>query len=150
VVPACQAGDPLELTCTTNGITFIRWNFTARNSLGKLREYGPAFINSEDESQQISVIRVNATTFTIMRTSARGSSPLVSTMVINPVNRDLNGTVVNCEDIGTSMTATTTLHYVDKSMHDILLFNFFKVVANIILLVECPYSRNRAQCVHGL
>ena len=116
VVRVCQARDPLEFTCTTNG-TFIMWSFTARNSLGRLTEYGPTFINAEDKSQQTSVIRVNSSTFTFMRTSAQASSPLVSTLVINSssVNRDLNGTVVNCTDTGTSMTASTTIHYVDKS-----------------------------------
>ena len=117
VAQVCQAGDPLELTCITNG-TIIRWSFTARNSLGRLTEYGPAFISAEDEAQQTEDIRVNSTTFTLMRTSARASSPLVSTMVINSVNRELNGTVVNCEDSWTSTTASTTIHYIDRSTYD--------------------------------
>ena len=48
---------------------------------------------------------------TSSRTSDQDSLPLISTMVVNPVNMNLNGTVVNCEDLGTSesMTASTTI-----------------------------------------
>ena len=117
VAQVCQAGDPLELTCITNG-TIIRWTFTARNSLGRLIEYGPTFISAQDEAQQRSEIRVNSTIFISMRTSARNRSPLISTMVINSISSDLNGTVVNCEDIGNSITVSTTIHYIDKSMYN--------------------------------
>ena len=120
VAPVCQDGDPLELTCITNG-SFMRWNITARNRLGTFQDYGPLFVSAEDATQQTSSATVDYSTFTTMRISDQGSLPLISTMVINPVNRDLNGTIVNCEDVGTSMThtasvASTTIHYVDKSM----------------------------------
>ena len=80
-----------------------------RNDQGRLQEY-PQFI-SQDGSQQThnSVITVNSTTFTFMRTSAQGSSPLVSTLVINSVGSTLNGTTVRCEDAETSTTASSTI-----------------------------------------
>ena len=115
VTPVCQAGDPLKLICITNG-SFIRWDITARNELGRFQDYGPLFVYAEDASQQTSSATVNSTTFTTVRTSDQDSSPLISTMVIDPVNRDLNGTVVNCEDVGTSM-ASATIHYIDESKY---------------------------------
>ena len=85
------------------------------NDQGAPQEYRRN-INSHDGSQQISVIAVNSTSFTFMRTSAQGSSPLISTLVINSVSRDLNGTVVHCLDVGTSMITSTTIHLFDRSM----------------------------------
>ena len=66
-------------------------------------------------SAQMSEIRVNSTTFTIMRTSAQHSLPLISTLVIDSVSSALNGTVVNCKDVGTSMTASTTIRRINRS-----------------------------------
>ena len=119
MAPVCQAEDQLELTCITNG-TFVRWSFTVRNDQGRLQEY-PRFI-SQDGTQQTheSQITVNSTTFTFMRTSAQGSSPLTSTLVVNSVSSALNGTVVHCEDAETSMTATTTIHLFDTSMYTVI------------------------------
>ena len=88
-----------------------------RNNQGRLQEY-PRFISRDGTEQaQESVIIVNSTTFTFMRTSGQGSSPLISTLVINSVNSELSGTVVNCEDVGTSMTAFTTVHILDLGMY---------------------------------
>ena len=122
VAQVCQVGDQLELICIING-TFMRWSVTARNSLGRLMEYGPTFVNAEDESQQVKDIRVNSLTFTSRRNSTQNSSPLVSTLLVminsSSVNRDLNGTVVSCTDFETSTTATTTIiHYVDDSTYN--------------------------------
>ena len=107
VAPVCQAGDELELTCSTNS-SFVRWMFTVGNAQGVPREY-QRNINSLDGPRQMTVIEVNSTTFTTMRTSAQGVSPLISTLVINSVSNDLNGTVVHCQDVGTSTTASTTI-----------------------------------------
>ena len=116
VAPVCQAGDELQLTCSTNG-TFIRWSFTVRNDQGRLQQY-QRFI-SQDGTRQTheSVITVNSIIFTFMRTSAQGDSPLISTLVINSVNRDLNATTINCEDAETSMTASTTIRLFDMSTY---------------------------------
>ena len=84
------------------------------NDQGAPQEYRRN-INSQDGSQQMSVITVNSTTFTSMRTSAQGSSPLISTLVINSVSRDLDGTVVYCQDVGTSLTTSTIIHLFDTS-----------------------------------
>ena len=120
VARVCQAGDEFELTCSTNE-TYLKWSFMARNRLGRFQEYGPRFIYSEDASQQTADIAVNSTIFTITRTSAQNSSPLISTLVINSVNRSLNGTVMKCEDVETTMPATTTIQFIDESMSYLLI-----------------------------
>ena len=111
VAPVCQVGNELELTCSTNG-SFMRWIFTVGNEQGVPQEYRRN-INSLDGPRQMTVIEVNSTTFTTMRTSAQGVSPLISTLVINSVSNDLNGTVVHCQDVGTSTTASTTIKLFD-------------------------------------
>ena len=89
-------------------------NYSEKFTGYRLTEYGPVFINAEDKSQQTSDLRVNSTTFTVMRTSAQASSPLISTMVINSASSDLNGTVVNCDNIGASTSASTTIHCITR------------------------------------
>jgi hypothetical protein len=85
------------------------------NEEGVPQEY-PRNINSQAVSQQVSMIEVNSTTFTFMRTSDRGMLPLVSTLVIDSVNIHLNGTEVHCLDVATSTTASTTIRLFDMGM----------------------------------
>ena len=109
VAPVCEVGDQLELSCNISG-SFLRWSFTVGTEQGMLQEYRRN-INNEGGSQLASnVITVNSTTFTFMRTSDQGILPLVSTLVINFVSRDLNGVTVYCVDVIASMTASTTVH----------------------------------------
>ena len=109
VAPFCQVGDPLELTCNTTG-NFLRWIFTVCDDQGVPLEHRRN-INSQDESQQMSEIHVNSTTFTFTRISDQGMHPLISTLAIDSVSRDLNGTEVYCVDVGTSTTASTTIRH---------------------------------------
>ena len=110
VAPVCRVGDPLELTCSSSG-NFSRWTFSAGNEQGVPQEYRRN-INTQDGSQQMSMINVNSTTFTFMRTSSQGMLPLVSTLVIDSVNRYLNGTEVHCLDLATTTTASTTIRLI--------------------------------------
>jgi hypothetical protein len=114
VAPVCQVGDPLELTCSSTG-SFIRWTITVSNEQGVPQEYRRS-INSQDASQQVSMIQVNSTSFTFMRTSDQGMLPLISMLVIDSVNRYLNGTKVYCLDVATSTNVSTTIRLFDMSM----------------------------------
>ena len=114
VAPVCRVGDPLELTCSSSR-SFSRWTFSVGNEQGVSQEYRRN-INSQDGSQQVSTIQVNSTTFTFMRTSSQGMLPLVSTLVINSVNRYLNGTEVQCLDVVSATTASTTIRLFDRRM----------------------------------
>ena len=46
--------------------------------------------------------------FTYARISDQGASPLVSTLSIDSVSIDLNGTVVRCSDVADPMTSAST------------------------------------------
>jgi hypothetical protein len=105
-------GEQLELTCTTNE-AFKVWNFVPPLINGQgvsiLQDW---FITSTDRSQQPQQLRVNSTTFTIMRTSQRNSSPLVSTMTIINSSSALNMKSVSCTNIVNNqraMSATATI-----------------------------------------
>ena len=52
---------------------------------------------------------VNSTVFNFSRTSAEDSLPMMSKIVIGPVSSSLNGTVMNCIDLGTTSSTATTI-----------------------------------------
>ena len=114
VAIVCNVRDPLELTCNSTG-SFIRWLMIVGNGEGILQEYSRTII-SQEGSQQVSMIELNSTTFTFMRTSSQGLLPLVSTLVIDSVSRYLNGTEVNCLDLVTTTTASTIIRLFDRRM----------------------------------
>ena len=114
VAPVYCIGDPLQITCTTS-VHFIRWSILQPNEQGMLVEVTSALINSRD-ANQISQRVVNFATFTFMRSSAQGASPLISTLSIDSVNIGLNETIVKCTDIGNPMTsASTTIQIINDS-----------------------------------
>ena len=64
------------------------------------------------ESQQISTMIVNSTLFNVSRVSRKDELPLVSRLVINPMNSAMNGTRMNCTERAmnnenTAMASTT-------------------------------------------
>ena len=90
VAPACL-GDPLQLTCTAS-VQFIKWSILQPNEQGTLVEViNSVQINSRD-ANQMSPRVVNFATFTFMRSSTQGPSPLISTLSIDLVNIGLNET----------------------------------------------------------
>ena len=112
VAPVCRIGDPLHLTCTTS-VEFLEWHMRVINEQGRLHEI-TAFSNSRDVARQLTLMVVNDTSFTFMRTSARNDTPLVSTLAINSTSIGLNGTVVRCRDANNPITsASTTLQIFD-------------------------------------
>ena len=52
---------------------------------------------------------VNSTMFNFSRTSAEGSLPMISKVVIGPVSSSLNGTMMNCIDLSTTSSTATTI-----------------------------------------
>ena len=81
VAPVCGVGDPLQLTCSAS-VQFISWSIMVVNDRGTLEDI-TAFSNSIDTAQQSSSIVVNSSTFTFIRTSDQGASPLISTLTID-------------------------------------------------------------------
>ena len=119
VAPVCRVGDPLQLTCTatlTGSIQTIRWSiFRVIDDQGTISEItNPVLIDNSD-ANQIKRSEMAATTFTYVRTSAQGASPLVSTLSIDSVSIGLNGTVVRCSDVSNSMTSASTTIYISAA-----------------------------------
>ena len=115
VAPVCRVGDPLQLICTaSDSVEFIIWSILQANEPGTLTEIAtPVQINSRD-ANQMRQIEVASATFTFVRISAQGASPLVSTLSIDSVSIGLNGTVVNCSDVSNPMiSASTTIQVID-------------------------------------
>jgi hypothetical protein len=112
VAPVCQEGDQFELTCTNNAGNFLLWRLPAYNEQGRFQVY-ERNINAVDRSQQASTLTLNSTAFMFMRNSTQGMTPLISTLVISSVSTALNGTTIQCMDVDTSVTASTTIHIFD-------------------------------------
>ena len=72
-----------------------------------------ATVLDEDAMTQLVV---NSTIFNFSRTSAQDSLPVMSKLVIGPVNGrlSLNGTVMNCIDVVTSSSSSTTFIIIEK------------------------------------
>ena len=115
VAPVCRVGDPLQLTCTAT-VEFISWSIFQISEQGTLEmEINDELINSRDDNQMTQTV-VNSATFTFSRSSARGASPLISTLSIDSVSIGLNGTVVHCSDVANSgILASSTIQIVDTS-----------------------------------
>ena len=115
VAPVCHVGDPLQLTCIAS-VQFIRWKILQVNEQGTLVEpVNSVQINSVDANQMSQRV-VNSSTFTFMRTSSQGDSPLITTVSIDSVSIGLNRTVVKCTDSGNEMTlASSTIQIIDTS-----------------------------------
>ena len=108
VAPVCQAGDQLELTCSVAGV-FLRWEFTVILEDGRSRTFMPVVTAGGSSGVQPPRM-ANSTRFTFSRLSIQ---PLTSTMTINNVSEGLNGVQMNCVDVETSESATTTIQIVD-------------------------------------
>ena len=118
VAPVCSVGDPLQLTCTAS-IEFLRWNILSANEQGTLVDIiNRQIINSRDDYWTRSA-RLDSAIITFMRISAQGASPLITTLSVDTVSIDWNGTVVNCTDVANPMTSvSTTIQIIDTSQSE--------------------------------
>ena len=115
VAPVCRVGDPLQLICTVS-IENIQWKILQANEQGVLQEVTTAVRLTTHDANQMSQRIVNSATFNFVRSSAQFTQPLISTLSIDSVNMDLNGTEVRCSEVGGSMTsASTTIQIIDMS-----------------------------------
>jgi hypothetical protein len=99
VAPVCS-GDQLELICTTAG-DLLLWRFSViRGDDTTATEF------ERSTSSAMFQLTVNSMVFNF---STINSMPVISRLVINPVNNSLNGTVMNCEDVDTLEGSSTTI-----------------------------------------
>ena len=112
IARVCSGGQ-LELVCTTTG-GFLQWRFSVTRGV-----YDTIFVTRTIQAavpagDAMFQFVVNSTVFNFSRTSAEGSLPLMSRVVIGPVSHSLNGTVMNCINlIASSSTATTIVIIAD-------------------------------------
>ena len=104
--PVCSGGQ-LELMCTTTGD--LEWGFNVfrenETTLTRASRIIPSAAPSPGETSQL----INSTAFNFSKTSAEGALPVMSRLLISPVSRGLNGTVINCEDLSTADVSSTTV-----------------------------------------
>ena len=94
VAPVCQAGDRLELTCTTSGRSHS-WQLIENPGSGaatSLRRVSSIGSTGVEEDPMV----INSVMFTFSRLSGPGSLPLMSKMTVSGVSQSLNGSQVNC------------------------------------------------------
>ena len=112
IAPVCQAGDQLELTCSTQG-ELQTWQFVAISESGVVFTVTRSVSSGGSAGVDSQPLIINSTiAFTFSRLSTRDSLPLISRMTISHVSEGLNGTRVNCLDSITSESATTTIHII--------------------------------------
>ena len=113
VAPVCQAGDQLELTCSTSSKTDHSWEFTV---FPENMTHAIAVTSAGPSGTFPALLPISSSMITTSRLSSQDSAPLVSRVVVSPVNSGLNGTVVKClEGISpTDSVATTTIRIIDS------------------------------------
>ena len=98
------SGEELEVTCTIDG-DLLQWRSATLIPNGvAVQEFGLA----DDVVNQI-----NSTTLTISRVS---TSPLVSTVSLNPVTEALNGTEISCQDLDSPNSTSVTINVINSSV----------------------------------
>ena len=115
IAPVCNGGR-LEVTCTTTEI-FLRWNITFRDQELVTTSTGTftRTLSSFGTSPEASPLTINSSTFRFLRTSDEGRVPLMSTLLINPVNRMLNGTILTCMKVSTSDSSATIVQILSEN-----------------------------------
>ena len=94
------SGEELEVRCTIDGGLLLWRSATLIPNGFAVQEIG----NADDVVRQI-----NSTTLTISRVS---TSPLVSTLSLNPVTEALNGTEINCRDLDSPNSTSVTVNVI--------------------------------------
>ena len=108
IVPVCS-GALFELSCNTTGSP-LEWRFSLTPENGTTAtEYSRVITATGQPIDKTTQLVIDSMTFIFTRTSAEDSFPVMSRLLISPVGRGLNGTVINCEDLITADITSTTI-----------------------------------------
>ena len=95
----CGVGERAKVTCTTTE-QVLRWQITEPGGNGRTdtrhQSYGSL-------SQSATPFQINSSRITFTRTSVQGQLPLTSRLEIDHVSAGLNGTVINCTEVGLNL-----------------------------------------------
>ena len=97
-------GEQQTVICNAN-YKFLKWSVTTIDQM--LHESGS--VPYMDQHPDISPIMTNFANFTFSRESSPGALPLVSTMTINIVTSNLEGSIVNCTGTNSSSLSSVVL-----------------------------------------
>ena len=104
VANVCQ-GDELVLTCNVTG-NFLEWRSTYLIPSGYIvQSFGLIPIETR---------QVNSVTVTISRSSGPNVLPVSSTLSLNRVTDDLNGTEITCTDLASSNATSTIINVINS------------------------------------
>ena len=110
------SGDQLNLTChATPNESLLQWSVTiSGRSVPEIR-----FISSSSSANSVNPLTVGQTMFQILRTST-SPAPLVSTVVIDNVSSDVNGTRVECSYVDGRVVSTDIIKVIVNGMFDLV------------------------------
>ena len=104
----CRVGDQLVVMCSTND-SFLDWEFVFAGTNDRID-------STVTSTTQVQDVRTShSTVFLFSRTSELGTLPLVSTLEINSVGQNLNGSTISCMEsssVTVAMEVTTTVYII--------------------------------------
>ena len=107
-------GESLEFTCSVTGI-ILEWSFPRVGEPQASRPHTQAITAEGPAESQAHQLIGNSTTYQFTRTSAEGSQPVSSRLIISAVSNSHNGTAITCSDVITE-TASTTIVVIDNQI----------------------------------
>jgi hypothetical protein len=96
-VSVCPGSRP-SFRCSTN-LNILEWNITV-GTLPSRRQL------VTDISRFDLPLMISSYSFDVARDSADRSKPIVSTLTTSAITSDLNGTIINCTDVGDAESST--------------------------------------------
>ena len=101
--------------CSTNH-TFLEWSVSTAGQVQSTTRS----ISYFDQIIIVQPILMNSANFTFLRVSSPGALPLVSTMIIMNITSNLEGTVISCSGLNSSLVSSvmlmTTVHIYDMDV----------------------------------
>ena len=100
----CGVGERAEVTCNTTE-QVLRWQITVPGGNGRTDTRHQSY---DSLSQTATPLEIHSSTINFTRTSVRGDLPLTSRLDIDHVSAGLNGTVINCTEVGLNLVNPDT------------------------------------------
>ena len=116
-ISACP-GIHFSFRCSTN-LDILEWNITVRMFPSRRQLV-------TDISRFDLPLMINSHSFNVTRDSSDGSKPIMSTLTTSAISSDLNGTTINCTDVG-GAESSTLIATINVITPDLSMFNCSKI-----------------------
>ena len=114
----CPGEQQTTVICSTNH-TFLEWNVSTA------RQYEVRTVSYLDQNPTISPVLIKYANFTFSRVSSNLTLPLVSTVTMNNVTSNLEGTMISCTGLNSTSESTMvlviTIHIYDMDIGRLLI-----------------------------